>query len=210
MSTIKEKLQDLIVNDDDFTIANVCNELASIVENWPEDEGEGIDCENCYIIEIKDQSMTIWAGGDWQNTHMIHIETDEDDELRCVKHYEAPIPQTHLSEEEVKVLLFDILPINEYLDHLAVTYSDPVSEEEFKEIFQRVESELHNIKSDNAFIGLQILSKYTNRLIIGAEHDIIYSEDLDTLIKAGILVKDAIQLRKLNWMINEGSLACFV
>lgn len=63
---------------------------------------------------------------------------------------------------------------------------------------------------DNAFKGLKILSKYTDYLIQAAEHDIIYSEEITKLIDAGITKKDLERLRKLNWLVDEEHLACYV
>jgi hypothetical protein len=64
---------------------------------------------------------------------------------------------------------------------------------------------------DNAYQGLQILAKYTKYLIQGADHDIIYSVGLDEIIKAGITEEDCLELRRLNWMVEDGEcLACFV
>ena len=58
-----------------------------------------------------------------------------------------------------------------------------MTEERFKEIMRGSSG---NWEGDNAYRGLQIIAKYTNNLIHGADHDIIYSEDLDVLIEAGI------------------------
>jgi len=83
-----------------------------------------------------------------------------------------------------------------------------MTKERLIEIFKKTES---NWNGDNAYKGLQILAKYTDKLIQGAEHDIIYSEDIDVLIENGLTENDAINLRKLNWMIEDGCyLACFV
>lgn len=70
-------------------------------------------------------------------------------------------------------------------------------------------------RGDNAFKGLQIIAKYISpdekSLIVAAEHDIIYSVDVDKLIEAGISEDDATALRQLNWMVEDDSyLACFV
>ena len=66
-------------------------------------------------------------------------------------------------------------------------------------------------EGDNAYQGLQILAKYTDNLIHGADHDIIYSESIDKLIKAGITEEDCKELRRLNWMIRDNDyMACFV
>lgn len=83
--------------------------------------------------------------------------------------------------------------------------------EEIRKIFDDTESELQKIDGDNAFMGLQILSKYTKNLIQGAEHDIIYSISIEDAIELNITDEDLIQLAKLNWMIHEeNDLACFV
>ena len=79
--------------------------------------------------------------------------------------------------------------------------------EEIEKIFNEVES---NWEGDNAFQGLQILSKYTDNLVQGAEHDKIWSACLDDIITLGITKEDITKLAKLNWMIDEDCLACFV
>jgi hypothetical protein len=68
---------------------------------------------------------------------------------------------------------------------------------------------------DNAFQGLQILRKYVpedRNVLEAAEHDIIYSVDVDKILEYGITEEDAKELRRLNWMIDgdSDSLACFV
>ena len=64
---------------------------------------------------------------------------------------------------------------------------------------------------DNAYQGLKIISKYTDNLIQGAGHDVIYSEDIDVLIEKGINEYDVKELRRLNWMVEyDEYLACFV
>lgn len=64
---------------------------------------------------------------------------------------------------------------------------------------------------DNAYKGCQIISKYTDNVIHGASHDIIYSADISDLIEAGITEEDVKELRRLNWMLEEECyLACFV
>ena len=66
-------------------------------------------------------------------------------------------------------------------------------------------------EGDNAYQGLQIIAKYTDNLIQGAGHDVIWSEDIETLIEKGITEEDVKELRRLNWMIEDESyLACFV
>lgn len=79
--------------------------------------------------------------------------------------------------------------------------------EEIEQIFDDVRSKW---EGDNAFQGLQILSKYTDNLIQGAGHDKIYSVELDEIIELGITKEDITKLSLLNWMIDEDCLACFV
>lgn len=83
-----------------------------------------------------------------------------------------------------------------------------MNRQEFDKIF---EADSGSWKGDNAYQGLQIISKYTDYLIEGADHDVIWSVDVDKLIEAGITKEDALELRRLNWMIEDGSyMACFV
>ena len=80
--------------------------------------------------------------------------------------------------------------------------------EELEKIF---EEDSDDWEGDNAYKGLQILSKYTSDLISGADHDVIYSCGIDVLIEKGITKEDAEALRKLNWMVRDGEyMACFV
>ena len=84
-----------------------------------------------------------------------------------------------------------------------------MTEEKFIEIME--ESDSGKWEGDNAFQGLQILSKYTDNLIQGAEHDKIFSADIDTLIEKGITEEDIKELRRLNWRVEDSTyLACFV
>lgn len=82
---------------------------------------------------------------------------------------------------------------------------------EIERLEQILEETKSNWKGDNAFKGLQILAKYTDEPIGAAEHDIIYSANVDEVLDC-ITEEDAIQLAKLNWMIDsEGEcFACFV
>ena len=82
-----------------------------------------------------------------------------------------------------------------------------ITQEEIKQIFNDADSKW---EGDNAFQGLQILSKYTDNLIQGAGHDVIWSVDVDEIIELGITKEDVTKLSLLNWMIEEDYLACFV
>lgn len=88
-----------------------------------------------------------------------------------------------------------------------------MTRERFEEIFDD-ENIISAWEGDNAFQGLLIINKYIgymqNALIAGASHDEIQSVDVEDLINAGITEEDVISLRKLNWMINDDYLACFV
>lgn len=69
-----------------------------------------------------------------------------------------------------------------------------------------------NWEGDNVYDGLTIIKKYTSYGVIrGSGDDIIYSENIDILIENGITESDVKELRRLNWMVEDGSyLACFV
>ena len=82
-----------------------------------------------------------------------------------------------------------------------------MTKNEFKKIFKKTKSEWDG---DNAYQGLQIIAKYTEYLIQGAEHDVIFSEDIDVLIKKGIIKEDVTKLARLNWSIEFDRLICYV
>ena len=86
-----------------------------------------------------------------------------------------------------------------------------MNRERFEEIMSNEDA---TWEGDNAYKGLQIIAKYLSPerhdLIGAAEHDIIYSVDVEEILEAGITEEDAYTLRKLNWMIDCDSLACFV
>ena len=65
---------------------------------------------------------------------------------------------------------------------------------------------------DNAYQGLQIIGKYfpNKVLIVGAKRDIIFSVAIEEAIEAGITEEDVIELRRMNWMEDYESFACFV
>jgi len=68
-----------------------------------------------------------------------------------------------------------------------------------------------NLEDDNAVLGLLLIRKYLPKAgIEGADHDVIFGADIETLVKAGITKDDALMLKSLNWMIQDDSLACFV
>ena len=86
-----------------------------------------------------------------------------------------------------------------------------MTEERFIEIMR---SDIADIPEEcNVFLGLKIITKYCPKDgIEGAAHDVIFSVTISEILEAGITEEDAIELRKLNWMIGEydEGLACFV
>ena len=60
---------------------------------------------------------------------------------------------------------------------------------------------------DNVFEGLEILRKYENWVIQGAEHDEIYSLDVEEGCEFldKITEEDAIRLSELGWFIDSDS-----
>lgn len=68
---------------------------------------------------------------------------------------------------------------------------------------------ISDLEGDNIFMGLQVLSKYTNNLITHAEHDQIWSEGVEEVLEAGITSEDVKKLSGFNWMIDEDSFSHF-
>ena len=80
---------------------------------------------------------------------------------------------------------------------------------EFEEIMEKDADITWN--GNNAIKWLNIINKYLPKIgVEGAEHDIIYSCDATELLDAGLTKKDAEKLRSINWMINDGIMACYV
>lgn len=81
-----------------------------------------------------------------------------------------------------------------------------------EEVYEIMENDCEitydDLADDEVLEGLKILEKYIDsRVIQGADHDIIYSEDIDVLIQNGLSKEDVIQLSRLGWHIDEGD--CF-
>ena len=82
---------------------------------------------------------------------------------------------------------------------------------------ERLEQIIENTQSeytkgiDNAYMGLSILAKYSPYVLQAAEHDIIYSVDVDKIIDK-LTEEDAFQLAKFGWFIDGDcdSMAHFV
>ena len=52
------------------------------------------------------------------------------------------------------------------------------------------------------------LTSYEDRVVQGAEHDMLYSEDIEVLISAGINEAEVQKLRDLNWWIESNDYLC--
>lgn len=74
------------------------------------------------------------------------------------------------------------------------------------EIFDETKIEVPN--GDTVFNGLVILSKYSKIVVCAAEHDIIYSCGVD--VAEHMSEEDAMELRRMGWMIEEGCFSHFV
>ncbi len=84
--------------------------------------------------------------------------------------------------------------------------------EEFEKIMDG-DSCLENYEQENTLLGLNIIAKYLPKSGVEyAEHDIIFACMVDKILEAGLTKEDAIELRNLNWMIDDESegLACYV
>ena len=84
-----------------------------------------------------------------------------------------------------------------------------MTEEELELILE--EAGTCNLEGCNIRLGLNIIAEYLpERGVEAAEHDMIYSAEVEEIIEAGLTVEDAKKLRDLNWMISEEALAHFV
>ena len=85
--------------------------------------------------------------------------------------------------------------------------------EDIQKIFEETDSAW---EGDNFVQGVQILLKYFDpkktRIIGGADHDIVYSVDIEELIKAKVTEEDIRAIAMLNWSFDEeyDCLSCFV
>lgn len=78
-----------------------------------------------------------------------------------------------------------------------------ITEEQFIEILQRDGNTVFEEKVDKTLEGLKIISKYTDDVIQGADHDVIYSEEIMVLIDAGITVAEVEQLNTFGWFASD-------
>ena len=88
-----------------------------------------------------------------------------------------------------------------------------ITEEELESLFEDddIAGSLIGDVGCEVFEGLKIINKYIpSKGITGAGHDVIYSVSVEDIINSGLTSDDALMLAKLNWMSDEGCLACFV
>jgi hypothetical protein len=65
--------------------------------------------------------------------------------------------------------------------------------------------------SDGVIQGILLMRKYVHGTHIeGADHDVIYSIDIDPLIDAGITEEDVRTLNKMGWHVEDGYMRHFV
>jgi len=77
--------------------------------------------------------------------------------------------------------------------------------EEVLELFENDTPSIH-FEGDETLEGLNILAKYTKGSVLcGAEHDKIYSVDIEEVLEAGITDEELIRLRGLGFMIDDCS-----
>jgi len=87
-----------------------------------------------------------------------------------------------------------------------------MTRKQLEKIFED-DSCLEKYKENTALLGLNILKKYVPTSgVEAAEHDIIYAASIDEVLEAGLTADDAVELRNLNWMLEEEGdcFACFV
>jgi len=81
-----------------------------------------------------------------------------------------------------------------------------MNREEVIELFEKdIPSSGARMQGDDTFDGLSILSKYTDGLVLcAAEHDRIYSIDIDEALEGGITDEELIKLRGFGFMVEDG------
>jgi len=79
--------------------------------------------------------------------------------------------------------------------------------EQVEKIFEDTEINIDDVKGDKTLAGFNIIAKYTDSVIEGADADVIYSADIDHLIEKGITEEDLIRLAELGFYIMDEYLA---
>ena len=87
-----------------------------------------------------------------------------------------------------------------------------ISHDKFKAILDEDYGYDDKLVGDYVLRGLKIIEGYlpNKTLIEGADHDILYSVDIEDLIDAGITEGDVVMLGKFGWHVSDDYLAHFV
>lgn len=82
----------------------------------------------------------------------------------------------------------------------------------YEEILKIMEEDVEtHWDGDNAMQGLKILEKYSSKdVLCAAQHDQIYSINVELAAKNGITEEECKHLRSINWMVEEDCFSCFV
>lgn len=78
---------------------------------------------------------------------------------------------------------------------------------QLKEIFRK--ENLITDNEDTVFKGLQILSKYTKKVITASHYKLIHSANIEDVFEY-ISKEDALELRRFNWFIDCECFATFI
>lgn len=92
------------------------------------------------------------------------------------------------------------------------TMSQQITVEKIEEIFNgEPDGSFLKLKDSNDFLGIQLIRKYIPTAgVCSADHDIIFCVSTSDLAEAGITKEDTTKLFNLNWIIENGYLACYV
>ena len=78
-----------------------------------------------------------------------------------------------------------------------------MTEEKFLEIMDDEDGFDSSIEGDCNLAGFQIMAKYVDKVIEGADHDIVYGPDLNDLIDNGITEEEVQKLRALGFHVED-------
>ena len=85
-----------------------------------------------------------------------------------------------------------------------------MEKERFLEIIEGTHMD-HDIKGDKNFLALEIMHKYVDSVLEGADHDIVYGCDIDDLIEGGMTEEEALLLAQYGWHTEDDDyMASFV
>jgi hypothetical protein len=105
--SIVQKLVSIVGNDIDPSIYTLATEIFARLPEWPKDnegDNEKLDLENFSILEIKETSMLVVAGGDWQVGKTFWVQMDEGDGFIEVP-FKSELHNDRLQPMDEKVIL---------------------------------------------------------------------------------------------------------